>query len=71
MDLLIFLTLARDQNKYTLVCSKTPTSLTNLLILDNSYGDPSKAAEKLKFTAKVSFQEGLSLLLKSTTENSV
>ncbi len=32
-----------------------------------SYGDPSKAAEKLRFTSKVSLQEGLSLLMKSTT----
>ena len=32
-----------------------------------SYGDPSKAAEKLQFTAKVSLHEGLKLLLKSTT----
>jgi len=32
-----------------------------------SYGDPSKATEKLKFTAKVSLHEGLTLLLKSTT----
>jgi UDP-glucose 4-epimerase len=32
-----------------------------------SQGDPSKAAEKLKFTAKVSLQEGLNLLIKSTT----
>ncbi|MGA3290979.1 MAG: SDR family NAD(P)-dependent oxidoreductase [Candidatus Bathyarchaeia archaeon] len=32
-----------------------------------SYGDPSKAAEKLKFTAKVSLQKGLDLLLKSAT----
>ncbi len=29
-----------------------------------SYGDPAKAAVKLKFTAKVSLQEGLKLLLK-------
>jgi len=36
-----------------------------------SYGDPSKAAEKLKFTAKVRLQKGLNLLLKSKTENSV
>jgi len=36
-----------------------------------SYGDPSKAAEKLKFTAKVSLQEGLNLLFKFKTENSV
>ena len=32
-----------------------------------SHGDPSKTAEKLKFTAKVSLQEGLKLLLKSST----
>jgi UDP-glucose 4-epimerase len=32
-----------------------------------SHGDPSKATEKLKFTAKVSLQEGLNLLIKSTT----
>ena len=29
-----------------------------------SYGDPSKAAEEIKFNAKVSLQEGLKLLLK-------
>jgi UDP-glucose 4-epimerase len=29
-----------------------------------SYGDPSKAEERLKFIAKVSLQEGLKLLLK-------
>ena len=32
-----------------------------------NYGDPSKATEKLKFTAEVSLQEGLDLLLKSAT----
>ena len=32
-----------------------------------SYGDPSKAAQKLKFTTKVGLQEGLNLLLKSMT----
>jgi nucleoside-diphosphate-sugar epimerase len=36
-----------------------------------SYGDPSKASKKLKFNAKVSLQEGLNLLLKSATENSI